>query len=343
MTKFKIIEAPSSEFRTEILSFTEQYLSGTPKGRIDWLDNNPAGKPVWLFAVDQESGDLAGMISLMPRELYYKGGKNLAGILGDFMLHKKYRVFGPALQLPRAALAAGRRHGMDFIYTIPNSQSKKIIEKAGLEAAGELFSMVKPCQVSRMLAKYVGTFSSVPLGWLVRQVLRLGSRESYVRSDAVFEEVSWADSDESFFESFWEQLKVIQHDRMVGDCRLTFLQWRYLENAGLNSRIVAMRKAPGGALLGFFVISVGKNRMHVYDLIALHDHDIYVMIKKIAALCMAEKCQGVHGLIFDKNPLLSYFRQCGFFDTKDQVSIYISPVKGNEIEKWWFTAADRNV
>ena len=343
MQNFKIIEAPSSQFKTEIVAFAEEYLAGTPRDRVDWMDRNPAGKPLWLFALHQKSGDLAGMISLMPKELYFREKKIRAGILGDFMLHKKYRVFGPALQLPRAALAAGRQHGMDFIYTIPNSQSKKIIEKAGMEAVGRLFSMVKPCQVSLMLAKYIGPAPSVPLGWLIRQILRIGSRESYVRSGAVFEEISWDDSDTLSFERFWEQLKVAQRDHMIGDRRLPFLQWRYLENTGLNSRIFAMRKEAGGELIGFFVISVGNKRMHVYDLIALYEHDLFVMIKEIAQICLQEKCQGVHGLIFEKNPLLSSVRQCGFFDTKDQTTIYSSPGKGEEIEKWWFTAADRNV
>ena len=99
MSKFKIFQDNPKKYKKEILSFWEEYLPGTSPKRLEWMNENPAGPVIWIFAVEEKTGKLAGTISLFPKQLFVNGKMVKAAILGDFMLHKKFRVFGPVLDL----------------------------------------------------------------------------------------------------------------------------------------------------------------------------------------------------------------------------------------------------
>lgn len=322
------------------MDFWEEYLPGTPPARLEWMENNPAGSAIWLFAVEEETGKLAGTISLFPKDLFLDGKRIKAAILGDFMLHKKFRVFGPALSLLKAAIAFKEEGNFDFLYTIPNLKSKKIVEKAGLRPAGKCYSLMSPQRCDFLLEKYVGSFMAKILENPLLLILQLFSHATYVRCSGVFEEIDWHDE---AFNEFCQRMRKKRIGLMTGDCNLLYLDWRYRQNPELHFQVFSYRKRAGGDILGFIVLSLNKHRLEAYDIVAFDNKIVLAMIKKINAICKKEKCRGVYSWIYENNTLLPVMKRCCFFDTKDKAEIFIYPEKIKEIERWSFTAADRNI
>ncbi len=340
MSKFKIIDGKPHQFKKQILEFWKKYLPGTPANRLDWMGKNPAGAAIWLFAIEQKTGKLAGMISLLPKNLFLDNKTIRAGILGDFMLHPEYRVFGPALDLLKAAIALQEQGKFDFLYTIPNLKSKKIAERAGFKSLGKLYNLMKPQETVFWLGKYLPPVAAKVLQWPTMLALKILSRETYACYHGDFAELDWSDSS---FDLFAEQWKKNQLGTLTGDHRLSYLKWRYLENPEFNFRIITFRNHETGDLLGFFVVSIHNNRLDIYDLIAVESRYIYTMIRKITDIAKSENCRGVYGMIFVKSPLIPFVRKCCFFDTKDDAEIFTSPESPDGINQWHFTSADRNI
>lgn len=322
------------------MSFWEEYLPRTPPVRFDWMESNPAGSAIWLFAIEEKTGMLAGMISLFPKDLFLDGKKIKAAILGDFMLHEKFRVFGPALDLLKAAIAFQKQGEFDFLYTIPNQKSKKIVERAGFRPAGNLYSMMCPQRCDFFIDKYVGSLAAKILEKPLMLILRIFSQATYVVCPGVVEETDWRDD---AFDEFFQQASKSHMGLMTGDYSLSYLDWRYRQNQEFDFQVFTFRERVGADILGFFALSSNKYRLELYAVVALNNEILLAMINKVYTICKEKKCRGIYSSIYENNPLLPIVKRCCFFDTKDQVEIYTYPEEIREIEQWAFTAADRNI
>ena len=341
MSKFKIIQDNPYLFKNEILDFWKNYLPGTPAARLDWMENNPVGPAIWLFAIEEKTGKLVGTISLFPKELFLDGEKIKSAILGDFMVHHKFRVFGPAFALLKEAIAYQKQGAFDFIYTIPNSKSKKIIGKFGFRSAGELYSMMCPQQCHFVIEKYVGSLVAKILDKPLLLALTLYSRATYAGCPGIFEEIDWH-NDEAFNE-FCQQICKSHIGLMTGDYSLIYLDWRYRQNPEFDFQVFTFRKRAGENIQGLFIISLAKHRLELYDIQALDKKNIPAIIKKIIVICKKAKSRGIYCSIYENNPFLPVLKKCSFFDTKDRIEIYIYPEKIKGIEQWSFTSGDRNI
>ena len=153
MAKFKILQTEPFELKSTILKFWEKYLPGTSPERFDWLQSNPEGPTVWLFAFDVESNELAGTISIMKRDMFLNGKLIHAGVIGDFMVSDKYRVFGPAIQLQKAVIESKRDLNLDFLYTVPNPASLKLSLRVGFLEKIKMRHMVRPLKMDQYILK----------------------------------------------------------------------------------------------------------------------------------------------------------------------------------------------
>ena len=242
MPKFKIIQDNPQKFKSQILNFWKEYLPGTPLARLDWMENNPAGHAIWLFAIEEKTGRLAGTISLFPKDLFLNGKKIKAAILGDFMLHEKFRVFGPALSLLKAAKAFKEKGEFDFLYTIPNLKSKKLVERVGFISAGKCYSLMHPQKLDFLIKKYVGYFFAKILEKPLLLTLRLFSRATYAGFPGVLEGIDW--HDDKAFNEFFRQVSKRHIGLMTGDYSLAYLNWRYRQNPEFDFQVLKEKLIP---------------------------------------------------------------------------------------------------
>ncbi len=278
------------------------------------------------------------MVSIMPKDIILNGQTIHAGILGDFMVHYKYRVFGPNLLLLKTALAGMADLDFSLLYTVPNAQSVQLIKRAGANSVASFRNFVKPLEAKHYLGRHVNRFSQRLLAPVIDTGLRLISRDIYISSKGFFEEVS--EIDESF-DLLWNSVK----DRfaMAGDHSAAYLEWKYLLNPRHDFRVLTLKAAAGGSLLGFVVFAVDQNKLNIYDMLALNKESKNKLLTKIVLIGRMENCISINVEIFETNPLLNSFRSFGFWDAKKDFVLFSAGDKQWPYSGCYLFAGDRNI
>jgi hypothetical protein len=339
MNKFQIIRTDPLQFRGQILEFWDKYLPGTPPARFEWLtQGNPAGPAIWLFAFEDDKNELAGMVSILPKHMIRNGRIIHAGILGDFMVHSKYRVFGPNLLLLKTALAGMADLDFALLYTVPNAQSVQLIKRAGANSVGSFKNFVKPLEVKHYLSRHMDQFSQSLLAPFVGIGLRLISKDTYISSKGFFEEIFRIDAS---FDLLWNSVK----DRLTlaGDHSAAYLGWKYLLNPHNDFRMLTFKESAGESLLGFLVFTVDQNRLNIYDMAALNKASINKLLMQIVRIGRMENCFSVNVEIFETNPLLTSFRSFGFLDAKTDFVVFSSGEEQWPDSGCYLFSGDRNI
>ncbi|MFO0754201.1 MAG: GNAT family N-acetyltransferase [Thermodesulfovibrionales bacterium] len=337
---YRIVQKDPAPFREQIAALWKEYLPGTPRERFDWMScGNPAGPALWFFAEDARSGEIAGVISVIPRDLLLCGRRVRTGILGDFMVKRKHRAFGPGLLLPKAAVAELAGRGFESFYTVPNAESEKVIRRAGFRPAESLYSMVKPLEMEYYLEKYMSRPRARLLSPLARSAAALLSGERYITARGLFEETASVGRAFDVLED--EVLRTTGRAR--GDHSAAYLAWRYLCDPLRRCRVLTYRKEPGGRMLGclFFVCDSGK--LHIADIMAAGIVPVYKLFKKAAAIAREEGCLSLTLEIGRTNPLLSLVRSSGFFNARKDISLFSLGGPGEDGAAYGFMGGDWNL
>jgi predicted acetyltransferase len=339
MQKFRIIKNELNVYKQQIFEFWRKYLPGTPKGRFEWMQNNPAGPPDWSFAVEEKSGELAGIVSIMPKRVFINGKTIIkAGIVGDFMVSSRYRVFGPFLQLQNTVVENYSNLGYQFIYTIPNKDTIKIIQRAGYKPIGVLYNMAKPIKVKYYLKRHILSPPSELFVPFIQLCLKIISRETYSLTDGLIEEEHSIDES---FDVFWEKIKS-NKPCIISDRSSEYIKWRYFQNPTYKFRLLAYRETPGGELRGYIFFTIDCNKMEVFDIIALQRGHVYRLLKRLVGIAKEENCQAIYIQINHANSLLKLLRSCRFFNAKNDFVVFC-PKNEAYLESWSFFSGDRNI
>ena len=160
MTKYNIFQVEDPQCnKNQIITFWDKYLANTSHGRFEWLtSNNPAGNVIWFYAVLKDTNELVGTVSLLHKNIYYNNQMYRGAIMGDLMVDENHRVFGPALSLLKFAVKSMKLNNLDFIYTAPNTESKNVVQRAGLTRKTDMGIYVKPINITYYLSKYLPNF-----------------------------------------------------------------------------------------------------------------------------------------------------------------------------------------
>ncbi|MCI0505907.1 MAG: hypothetical protein L0Z73_07315, partial [Gammaproteobacteria bacterium] len=257
MTRFLIKESDPLQYKTEIVDFWKNYLPGTPPERFDWMNSNPDGKPIWYLAFEKDSNKLAGTVSIMPRKMINNGKTLRAGIIGDFMIGDKYRVYGPALDLQKTVVASLKNHHLDFLYTLPNKASLKLNERTGLRNIADLDYYVKPIYVAYYLEKHVNHSIARVISPIVKVLLAIGSKETYMTNGGIYREVKDIDGS---FDTLWNRIKEKRAD-LLSNRGAEYLRWRYLKDPLLDFQVITVQDKPDGEISGYIVFTIIDHKM----------------------------------------------------------------------------------
>ncbi len=339
MAKFQVVQKDPTQYKQQILQFWKDYMPETPPERFEWMNHgNPAGPSIWFLAFEEGSNEIAGTISIMPRELSFRGQTIRAGILGDFMVSSKYRVFGPALQMLKTVTKHLSNLNFNLFYTIPNYDSIKIIQRAGFKHSKVLNHLVKPVNLQYYLEKYMNPFSARLSAPFINQGLRFFSKEIYTSSGGVLTETSEIDSS---FNLLWDKIKKTQ-SVISGDLSSPYLNWRYFQNPLCKFRVLTYKKHPQGDLLGYIFFTTYDNKLEIFDIISLNISYANKLLKKLIQISREEKRMAIYIRVLETNPYLNTLKSFTFFDSKDDALVLFF---GQELppKEWSFFSGDRNI
>lgn len=341
MVSFEVLQKDPAEYRDTIISLWRQYLPGTPEHRFDWLcRGNPAGVALWFFAFARGSREPAGLISLMPRQMYFGGKPKRVGVLGDYIVTKKYRVFGPGLLLPKTVLEEYPSLGFDGLYTVPNAESRKIMERAGMTESITLRHLIKPVALQSYL-------KGRPAGGLLAAVaappgdlaLRFLSRDTYGRPQGIVREERSVDES---FDALWTEVKS-RHPGLIGDRSAAYLRWKFLQNPLVGCRVVTIRAEADEALRGYLFFEIVGDRLVVVDFLAAERPLILSLIRATARIARAEGCKAIYLRIGAHDPVISLLSRCLFLDARDDLRVFVHTPGGRFFDEWHFVDGDRNL
>jgi hypothetical protein len=329
------------DYKEGIIRLWTDYLPDTPNNRYEWLINgNPAGRAWWFLAIECESKELLGIVTIMPRHFLLRGEKILIGIMGDFVVDPKCRGLGPGLILPKFVVKKAEELGFRLIYTIPYYGTAKHMERKGLFGNRvRLEWLVKPLDFRKYLKKpfEAGIFNTSMR--ILDAILHLSLSQWLLLSRCKFEEaVNFSDD----FDTFWAKLKSIKKGP-TGFRDHAYLTWRYQRNPLISFKILYLRNTMSNALIGYVIYTIGGGQLDIYDIQYLHWKSKHFLIHKLTLIARIEHCKGIYLLTSLPNRL-SYMKWQGFVSRDEKHCLYyVAFDKRLNFDALQFFQGDRNV
>jgi hypothetical protein len=339
MAEYKIVQVDPLPFKNRIIDLWQECLPGTAPERFEWLNaGNPAGKTLWFVAFEEGTNEMAGAVSIMPRMMYRKGAGFRFGILGDFMVSSRCRVFGPTMMLPKTVISKCKELGFDLLYTIPNPDSSKIMERTGLKNKIVLCHLVRPVY----MINYLGTYLRKPLDRVAATLANIGvtvaSRDTYTIGIGRTRE---EDKMDSFFDILWERVKA-ESSFLIGDHSAKYLEWRYFKNPENKFRFITYRKRNSIDLLGYLVFTKGGDKIEIYDMLMKDMSLVYALLRRLVLIAKDEGCKSIYIRIAESNPFLGLLRRSCFLDAQDDGNVMFNSEGIIPGVNWHFLSGDRN-
>ena len=338
MARFNIIQSDPVKFKQQILEFWKEYLPGTPPRRFEWMQENPAGPAIWFFAFEENKKELAGTVSIMPREMVLNGKLVKAGIVGDFIVSNSYRVFGPALNLQKTVLESMSILGFDYVYTVPNQASIKMNQRAGYISAVKLVQFVKPVRSAQYLQKYLNDKLSIYVGYVLDFALKIFSKETWFFSTGHFDEIKTVNAS---FDAIWDEVKKLETG-LIGNHSAEFIDWRYFKNPISAFRLITLRSKSEGKLLGYIIFSMIDGKIEIYDIFSLKKSNKNKLLRKIIHVARREKCQAIYIGLVENSLDIRNLQRFMFFNSKNDISILVFGEDVSIFSQWAFSESDRN-
>ena len=336
----ELTENPS-EYRDEIIRFWKEYLPDTPPSRYEWLTTgSPAGKAKWFLALDSQSKSLLGFITVLPRHFIVKGRQVQFGIMGDFVVEKQYRGFGPGMQLPRRVLDKAGELGFSLIYTIPYYKTLRHIERAGFKHRVTLRWFIKPLVFHRYMRNAVAARMAN-----ISALLFDNACCSLLVNAIVLRNKCFVDTTEmgAVFDRFWVRLKN-RDQGILGSRDSRYLTWRYGQNPLMKFRVLTLSRKASEEIQGYVIYTINGSKLDIYDIQYTDKKTRKLLILKLIWIARRRNCEAAYLLTSAGNKALSGLRVFGLICREEEHPLcYASLEPEMNLDNWRFLQGDRNV
>jgi len=326
------------ELRLLMSTLNENFRMQLPLDRFRWLYlDNPDGRAVAWFAIDESSGGIVGSTAVTPRRirLGHSGQEVVAWNCGDFSISPRHRTMGAAIKLRRAARDAIDAGARPFLYAHPNDRMLPVHVRVGHSPLGR---MVRHARRMR-----------TETGWRVVDVagsigLGLIGRELFVRR---LEETELLTSDVGpEFDDLYERASTRLGTALVRDAR--YVRWRFQRMPVDPHEIMVTRR--GNTLTGYLAFVVQERVAHVKDWLAVDDSARDQLFAGFIRDMSKRDVRSLSVIALETHPDLLAWRRFGLF-RRPESSTAITYVPASfpgraEIsapQAWYMTVGDRDV
>jgi GNAT superfamily N-acetyltransferase len=148
-----MILRPATEADTPgILALLAEHIAhGDPARKWEWLyTGNPEGHALTWLAIDEVSGELAGLTSYFPLRLWLEGQVVRAAIGGDGYVRPGFRRRGIAARLHGALRADMPKNRIEVMFGAPAAANVTPLKTGGSRVIGETVRYFKPLRASAL-------------------------------------------------------------------------------------------------------------------------------------------------------------------------------------------------
>jgi len=340
MMSYHIEQTDNPEYyRDQIIRMWLECIPDALPFRYEWLtEGNPAGRTIWFLALEDRSQELLGFITLMPRRFVWNGRELLFGIMGDLVVKKQHRGFGPGMQLPGHVLRNASKLGFSLVYTIPYLGTIKHIERTGFDGSVHLRWLIRPLNlhsyVKSALAGHLLNFTATVFDGVTRALFL----NPLALRIFAFEETETFGNE---FDLFWERMKATGRG-VLAKRDASFLAWRYM-NPSMKFSVLVCRRRPSGDLMGYVIFSVNGCKVDIYDVQFLQAKIKYLLIQRLIQVAKKRECKALYILSSSRDDSLSGLRAFGFIASEEKHQLcYVALEPGLNLDSWRFLLCDRN-
>jgi hypothetical protein len=345
MRNFKLISTEdSAKYKEKIFELWDISIPGTPHERLNWMqEGNPAGPSIWFLALDPDTNGVIGSISVMPKNILFRGQTVRAGILGDFMVREQSKAYGPGIRLPKMVASYCRDIGFDILYTIPNQSAERILRHCGFAIVNELSCYVKPIDYQFYLEKHFPKLAAKLLGSIAEAASRVASMEMYhsIKGMSFIENCKT----EAQYSTLWNKVKY-ETQVPLSDRSLEFIKWRYFENPQYKFVMLACINGNNPMVpRSYAIYSIRNGAIHLYDILPGDEGSTRDILKKIIEIARMKRLKAIYVMISNEDKMLKLYRTFGFINGKEKIKIYGISLNGSHemLADWKMTSGDRNI
>jgi hypothetical protein len=234
--------------------------------RLRWLyDECPDGRVTTVLAVVQETGEVIGCGSILPRPTWVRGRRIAAGVLCDFAVSKAHRIAGAALTIQRALAEAGRAAGLELVYGYPNDKSLAVFKRVGYGVVGKTTTWVKPLRSAYKLrvqlgSRWAGGVAAVPVD------LGLRARDAVLSLRGAPVTPGDGAAVERGVDGLWERARDAYV--VVGEKSAAYLDWRYRRFPTAPHAVFGVSARGSDRLAAYAAYTVESGKSFVRELFA---------------------------------------------------------------------------
>lgn len=325
----RIRRASSSDVGVVLALLRDHYGDGyDTASRYEWLyRQNPHGPAQTWIAVDQASGEPAGLTSIFPRRVAIDGNERVGSIGGDGFVRPAFRRRGIATALHRESLRGMREEGIELMYGPPEPHNLAALLRAGSKVVCQLRRFVRPLDPRRL----------APWGLALSPLHRLLEPK---RSPLLLRPFSVQDA--PLVDQLWER---VVPDFAVAPVRdAAYYDWRFARCPSGKQR--AYLVFDRDELVGACALERDGVRTVILDIVASH-RDTGLVVGAIASFCRDDVAIEIR--LNERGPIASHLWQHGFVP-RDRKSFQVlvrddHPHVDNlrRAQAWYYTTGDGDV
>lgn len=338
MPKFNIIKIDPSQNKQEILQMWHDYLPGTPSGRFEWMNDNPAGPPDWFFALDQHSETVSGMISIMPRIFNTRGKRSRVGIVGDFVVKKEYQVFGPSISLLKQVIHRHEQLEYAYLYTLPNPNAAKVCLRGGFSQIAVTERFVKILLPGNRIASFLRNPLKSPAANAINLIYKLVSRETYRNTGLSVQEI------ENILQLKAEHVAEPDNSEFSkSDQYPDYTRWRYFQNPVSRFRQSVYLGQSSNRNVGKIVYTNTDTKLYVYDFWNSENENLSDTLVQFINDRRKEGYESISIRTIDTTPFSSALKQNGFIPRNEKIPLLYAGNPKTIPKNWNFLDGERNI
>ena len=198
--------------------------------RFQWAYlGNPDGRAVAWFAVDEQSGQVAGVAAVHPRRVRLGCGHEVrAWNCGDLSVHQRFRRLGIGRTLRGMARQAVDLGDPAFLYAHPNRVAARVHLATGHQVLGRMVRYIRPLRISGLGSLDALTSTALCCAgtdWLVHSTLEF----EWLRAGSLPDELT----------ELYDQVARRLGTSVVRD--RAYLEWRFMRNPVEQTELLIAR------------------------------------------------------------------------------------------------------
>jgi len=344
--KYRVEKVDAATNKDDILWLWYRNFSlSAPEERFSWMYlQNPCGTPDVWFLRDADDC-LVGMIGVCKRKFLLNGENIYAGQCIDFLVEKRHRSLGPALQLLRCLIENMERDGYDFLYSFPRNGLKALLKRIGFVELDLFSRWAMVLRSNYIVEKYVrnkvlSSFASGILDMGLRlkrtvSLLRLPSEYSYHFRDQAGPE----------FDNIWQNAE--QSPQVCGDRGSEYIQWRFSEYPEIDYQYFFINGEERH--LGYISYYTIDRHVTITDFFSGTKSSMTALFKAFIAEMGKNGFMSLSADFAGRPQEVDILTSIGFIQRPSEncLVIYVNKETKEKIplkrESWYFTVADRDV